>query len=70
MAVIKEVSRRVLLEDGTTVELIIRDGLLVDHILEQGMRAEGYRVMTGKDVFPTVTRPLKDYLIRIGVISE
>jgi hypothetical protein len=70
VAAIKEVSRRVILEDGSAVEIIVRNGLLVDHILEQGMRAEGYRVMTGKDVFPTVDRTLRDYLIRIGVISE
>jgi predicted transcriptional regulator len=70
MAAIKEVSQRVVIENGKAVEIIIRNGLLVDHLLEQGMRAEGYRVMTGRDVFPTVSRSIKDYLIRTGVITE
>ena len=70
MATIKEVSKRVFLNDGNTIEVILRDGLLIDHVLEQGMKAEGYRVMTGRDVFPSISRTIKDYLIRIGVISE
>jgi len=70
VATIKETRKRVVMEGGKAVEIIVRDGLLVDHLLEQGMRAEGYRVMTGRDVFPTVSRSLKDYLIRTGVILE
>jgi hypothetical protein len=67
---IKETVQRVILENGRAVEMVVRDGLLVDHLLVQGMKAEGYRVMTGRDTFPTVSRKLKDYLIRTGVISE
>lgn len=70
MPKIKERKQRVLLENGRAVEVVVRDGLLVDHLLVQGMKAEGYRVMTGRDVFPSITRKLKDYLIRTGVISE
>ena len=70
MPKIKERKQRVLLENGRAVEVVVRDGLLVDHLLVQGMKDEGYRVMTGRDVFPSITRKLKDYLIRTGVISE
>ena len=70
MAQIKETKQRVILDDGSAVEITVRSGLLVDHLLIQGMKAEGYRVMSGRDVFPTVIRKLKDYLIRTGVITE
>ncbi len=70
MAKIKETTRRIILDDGKAVEVVIRDGLLVDHLIIQGMKAEGYRVMTGRDVFPVVSRKLKDYLIRTGIIVE
>ncbi len=66
----KEVAQRVLLEDGTAVTVKVMDGLLIDDLLISGMKAEGYRVMTGRDVFPTVTRIIKDYLIKTGVIQE
>lgn len=70
MAKRKEVIQRVVLEGGLAINVRVMDGLLVDDLLVQGMKAEGYRVMTGKDVFPSVTRKLKDYLIRTGVILE
>lgn len=70
MPAIKETIRKIFLDGGRTVEVVVRDGLLVDHLLVQGMKAEGYRVMTGREAFPVVTRKLKDYLIRTGVISE
>jgi hypothetical protein len=70
MAQIRETLRRVILENGKTIDMVVRDGLLPDHLIIQGMKAEGYRVMTGKDVFPTVSRKLKDYLIRTGIIVE
>lgn len=70
MSAIRETRRRVVLANGTAVEVTVQDGLLVDHLLEQGMKAEGYRVMTGRDVFPKVSRKIKDYLIRTGIISE
>ena len=70
MSKFKEITKRVILKDGRAVEVTVRDGLLIDHLLIQGMKAEGYRVMTSRDVFPVVTRKLKDYLIRIGVIPE
>ncbi len=70
MAKIKETVRRVIFEGGRAVEMTVRDGLLPEHLIIQGMKAEGYRVMTGRDAFPTVTRKLKDYLIRTGVLLE
>ena len=70
MAQRRIVSRRVLLEDGTAITVTAMDGILTDDILISGMKAEGYRVMTGKDVFPAVDRRVKDYLIKTGVIQE
>lgn len=66
----KEVSQRVVLEDGTAITVRVLDGLLIDDLLVVGMKAEGYRVMTGIDTFPTIDRKLKDYLIKTGVIQE
>lgn len=66
----KVVKTRIVLDDGTAMEVTAMDGLLVDDLLIQGAKAEGYRVMTGKDVFPTVDRKLKDYLMRIGLVTE
>ncbi len=70
MSKIKETVRRVVLENGRTINMTVRDGLLPEHLIIQGMKAEGYRVMTGRDAFPTVSRKLKDYLIRTGIIVE
>lgn len=70
MADRKVVTQRVILDDGTAVTVRVLDGILIDDILISGMKAEGYRVMTGKDVFPGVDRKLKDYLIKTGVIQE
>ena len=66
----KEETRRIVLDDGNAVNVRVLDGLLVDDILIQGMKAEGFRVMTGRDVHPYTPRKLKDYLIRTGVILE
>lgn len=66
----RETSRRVVLNDGTAITIRVMDGLLIDDLLISGMKAEGYRVMTGRDVFPTIDRKIKDYLIKTGVIQE
>jgi len=66
----KDLKTRILLDDGTALELRVLSGLLVDDVLIQGAKAEAYRVMTGKDVFPVTDRPLKDYLIRLGFVTE
>ena len=65
----KEVSQRVILDDGTAITIKVLDGILIDDLLISGMKAEGYRVMTGIDNFPTIDRTLKDYLIKTGVIQ-
>ena len=70
MAKRKEVVRRVVLANGRAMNVRVMDGLLADDLLIQGMKAEGYRVMTGRDAFPAVTRKLRDYLIRTGVLQE
>lgn len=70
MAQRKVVQKRVLLADGSAITVTAMDGILTDDILISGMKAEGYRVMTGKDVFPEVDRKVKDYLIKTGVIQE
>lgn len=65
----KEVTTKLTLEDGKAVEVRVMDGLLIEDLLIQGMKAEGYRVITGDDVFPEIDRKTKDYLIKVGVIS-
>lgn len=70
MAQRKIVQKRVLLDDGSAVTVTAMDGILTDDLLISGMKAEGYRVMTGKDVFPDINRKVKDYLIKTGVIQE
>jgi hypothetical protein len=63
-------SSRILLDDGSAVTVRVMDGFIIDDLVIQGMKAEGYRVVTGKDVFPTIGRDIKDYLIKTGVILE
>jgi hypothetical protein len=58
---------KIRLSDGSAMEVTLLDGITPDDILVQGMKAEGYRVITKKDVFPAVERDMRDYLIRIGV---
>jgi hypothetical protein len=65
----KEVESRVVLANGQAVNIRMMDGLLIDDLLIQGMKAEGYRLITGEDVFPDITRKLKDYLIHTGVVT-
>lgn len=65
----KEVNQRVVLEDGTAITIRVMDSILIDDLLISGMKAEGYRVMTGIDVFPAIDRKIKDYLIKTGVIQ-
>jgi hypothetical protein len=66
----KEVTNRVFLEGDTCLTVRVMDGLLMEDLLTLSMKAEGYRVITGRDVFPKITRNLKDYLLRTGALSE
>jgi hypothetical protein len=66
----KVVSQRVILADGSAITVTAMDGLLIEDLLISGMKAEGYRVMSGRDVFPAIDRKIKDYLIKTGVIQE
>lgn len=70
MAERKEESSRILLNGGDAVIVTVRDGLIIDDILVQGIKAEAYRIMTGRDVYPTINRDLTDYLIKTGVILD
>ena len=64
----KTKSIRMVLSTGEAVTATVMDGFVIDDLVTQGMRAEGYRVLTGKDVFPEPGRDLKDYLIKTGVL--
>lgn len=70
MAERKEESTRIVLANGDAVTVTVRDGLIIDDLVVQGIKAEAYRVMTGRDVYPAVGRDLKDYLIKTGVILD
>ena len=65
-----DTSTRLILPDGSAITIRVMDSILIDDLLVQGMKAEGYRVITGRDVFPSFDRNIKDYLIRIKVISD
>lgn len=65
----KEQITRVTLPDGVILNVRILDGITIDDLLVQGAKAEGYRVITDQDNFPTVDRKVIDYLLRLGVIS-
>ncbi len=66
----KEVRTRIILADGTALNLRMMDGVLPEDLIIQGAKAEGYRIKTGRDAFPTVGRNIKDYLLRFGTITE
>lgn len=66
----KTKSVRMILSSGEAVTATVMDGFVIDDLVVQGMKAEGYRVMTGKDVFPEPGRGLKDYLIKTGVLLD
>jgi len=70
MATRKETTSRIVLANGTTLDIRMLDGVLIDDLLIQGIKAEGYRVITGREVFPEINRKTLDYLLRIGVITE
>ena len=70
MATRKETTSRIVLANGTTLDIRMLDGVLIDDLLIQGIKAEGYRVITGREVFPDINRKTLDYLLRIGVITE
>jgi len=64
----KTESIRMVLKSGEAVTATVMDGFVIDDLVAQGMRAEGYRVVTGSDVFNEAGRDLKDYLIKTGVL--
>lgn len=70
MAERKEESTRIVLTNGDAVTVTVRDGLIIDDLIVQGIKAEAFRIMTGRDVYPEVGRDLKDYLIKTGVILD
>jgi glycine cleavage system aminomethyltransferase T len=70
MAERKEQTTRIILENGDAINITVRDGMIIDDLIVQGAKAEAYRLMTGKDVFPDHGRDIKDYLIKTGVILD
>ena len=66
----KTKSIRMVLSSGEAVTATVTDGFVIDDLVVQGMKAEGYRVITGRDVFPEPGRDLKDYLIKTGVLLD
>ena len=70
MAERKEESTRIVLTNGDAVTVTVRDGLVIDDLIVQGVKAEAYRIMTGRDVYPEVGRNIKDYLIKTGIILD
>lgn len=70
MAERKEQATRIVLDSGDAVTVTVRDGLIIDDLMTQGVKAEAYRIMTGRDVYPEISRDIKDYLLKTGVILD
>jgi len=66
----KETAGTLRLQNGVTMTVRVLDGILPEDLIIQGAKAEGYRVITGKDLAPTPGRSIKDFLLRIGMISR
>jgi len=70
MARRKEATTSVYLPDGTRMFIKVMDGLLPEDLIVQGAKAEGYRIITGKDKFPVIDKKTKDYLVRLDILPE
>lgn len=70
MADRRDESTRIVFRDGKAVRVRLLDGLVIDDLVVQGMKAEGYRIMTGENVFPQPGRDIRDYLIKTGVLLD
>ncbi len=55
---------------GDPITVTVLDGLFVEDLVIQGMKAEAYRVITGNTRDFVVSRDLKDYLIKLGIVTE
>ena len=62
--------KRVIFKDKNAINVTMYDGILPDDLLIQGMKAEGYRVMTGRDVAPVYGRRVRDYLVRLKTVTS
>jgi len=65
----KESNKRVVLADGTAVNVRILDGIMIEDLLIQASQATAWKLMTGTDLGPNFKRDVKDYLIRLYTIS-
>lgn len=70
MTLRKEETIKTYTSKGGAVNVRILDGIFIEDLLIQGMKAEGFRVITGSSRHPNITRDLKDFLIKLGVVSE
>jgi len=65
----KESTQRIILEDGTAINVRIMDGLLIEDIMIQHAQAAAFGIITGEDKRALIRRDIKDYLIRLYTIS-
>ena len=70
MAQRKESTIKSFTSGGLAVDVRVMDGIFIEDLIIQGMKAEGFRIITGNFRPPSITRDLKDYLIKLGVITE
>jgi hypothetical protein len=69
MAERKELTQRVVLNNGNSLDIRVLDGVVIDDVIVQATKAIGYLLVTGRDVFPDINRGMRDYLIKIGMIT-
>lgn len=56
--------------NGNPVTVTVMDGLYVEDLVIQGMKASAYQTITGKPSSFSVSRDIKDYLIKLGIVTE
>lgn len=65
----KELTKRIIKDDGSAINVRFMDGLVIEDVLLQLVQAFAYKQITGVDVKAPVKRQLKDYLIKLYTIS-
>ncbi len=65
----KELTKRIIKDDGTAINIRFMDGIVIEDVLLQLVQAFAYKQITGIEAKAPVKRQLKDYLIKLYTIS-
>lgn len=64
----KESTKRMILKDGTAINVRILDGLMIEDLVSQHMEAYLFGLSNGTYTPPNIGRDIKDHLIRLYTI--